>query len=355
MPKVIIKNLKKEIEFEKGKNLMKILLDNDIFIDNPCNGNGTCGKCKIKLLGEFSTHISNTQKKFLSREEIDEGILLSCLLEPEDDIVIETLSIEKDHKILKTGYLPNFENKPSIVKKVALVEKASLENQSSFEDLICRAFETDDIDFNLLKVEKTDGLMTGVFRDEKLIEVESGDTREDLYGLAIDIGTTTVVASLVDLNSGKEIMIDSMINPQKKYGLDVLTRITYASENEKEAAKNLQEIIVNAINDMMIKMSLKSNIALENIYEITLAANCSMLHFILGVDASSIGKAPYSPRFINSKSILAKEIGLNASSKAGIYSLPSVSSYIGADIVAGAYVSDLRNTKENVLLSLIHI
>ena len=291
MPKIFIKHQNKEIEFTPGENLLEILLENEIFVDNPCNGKGSCGKCKVRLLEGNLSAISETEGKFLKIYEVDSGVRLSCLVLPEEDITIELLQKERKHEVLTAGYMPDFEFKPSI----------------------------------------------------------PDDATDHVYGVAVDIGTTTLVTSLVDMKTGAEIAIASMINPQKKFGLDVLTRITYEIENPTDSIEKLQHTIVNALNVMIGEMCLEAEIERKNIYEISVAANCTMLHFLLGIDATPIGISPYTPAFVKSKNILASEIGLKAFADARLYCLPSVSAYIGADIVAGAYVCELQKAKENIL------
>ncbi|KMT21028.1 ASKHA domain-containing protein [Clostridium cylindrosporum] len=350
MPKISIKNQNKVFEYIQGKNLLELLVENNIFVDNPCNGKGLCGKCKIRLIEGNLSDLSETEEKFLKEEELRSGIRLACLVTPYDDITIEILQKERKHEILTTGYIPSFEYRPSISKRVVEIKKPNLDDQTPFEDSLCRAFDIQHIDWNILKQsEVTYGIVTGVFNGENLIGIELGDTSDVLYGIAIDIGTTTVVTALINMNTGEEITTASMINPQKKFGLDVLTRITYELENPKNAKEELQSAIVNSINDMIEDMCNKTKIDKKHIYEISIAANCTMMHFLLGIDTSSIGKSPYVPVFSRSKNIPAKDIGLKASVGARLYCLPSVSSYIGADIVAGAYVCGLHKALENVL------
>jgi len=302
MPKIFIKQLGKDFEYVPKKNLLQLLLENDIFVDNPCNGNGSCGKCKVRVLEGNLPPLSPTERKLLKEDEINADIRLSCLVVPKEDITIEILQKERKHKILTTGYVPEFEFNP-----------------------------------------------TGVFNDSELIALEAGDTTEFLYGVAIDIGTTTVVAALIDMNNGEELATASRINPQKKFGLDVLTRITYELEHPEGSKEELQKTIVEAINEMVEELCSEGKVKKENIYEISIAANCTMMHFLLGVDATSIGKSPYAPIFTKAKNISASDLGIKAAKCARVYCLPSVSSYIGADIVAGAYVCELHKAEENIL------
>lgn len=350
MPNIFIKEQNKKLEYNPSQSLLEILVENEVFIDNPCNGKGSCGKCKVRILEGNLPVISETEAKFLKREEIDSGVRLSCLVLPQEDITIELLQKERTHEVLTTGYIPDFNFQPSIHKTVFELKKPTLDNQISFEDSICNTFGVEKLDLWLLQQPRIkDEKITGIFNCDELIGIESGDTADLIYGIAIDIGTTTVVTSLVDMNTGKELSVASMINPQKKFGLDVLTRITYEIENPNDAKEKLQCEIVNAINEMIEDVCDQSGIDKTNIYEISIAANCTMMHFLLGVDATSIGNSPYAPAFVKSKTILAKEIGLKASPFARLYCLPSVSAYIGADIVAGAYVCQLHKADENIL------
>jgi len=190
--------------------------------------------------------------------------------------------------------------------------------------------------------------LTAIYTGETLIGVEAGDTNTKMYGIAVDIGTTTVVVSLVDLNKGLELGSETAINPQKEHGLDVLSRIDFV-RRKKNGLKTLQGTILNCINQLTAKICSENIVAMENIYEITVAANATMMHLFLGVDTDSIGKAPFSTVFSKSQDLAAGLLGLNSSPFARLYCLPGVSSYIGADIVAGVVVSQLKETHENVL------
>lgn len=350
MPKIFIKQLGKDFEYVPKKNLLQLLLENDIFVDNPCNGNGSCGKCKVRVLEGNLPPLSPTERKLLKEDEINADIRLSCLVVPKEDITIEILQKERKHKILTTGYVPEFEFNPTISKKIFEIKMPTLETQSPFEDSLCEALGSKKVNWKVLRdYESSYGTVTGVFNDSELIALEIGDTTEFLYGVAIDIGTTTVVAALIDMNTGEELATASRINPQKKFGLDVLTRITYELEHPEGSKEELQKTIVEAINEMVEELCSEGRVRKESIYEISIAANCTMMHFLLGIDTTSIGKSPYAPVFTKAKNISASDIGIEVAKCARVYCLPSVSSYIGADIVAGAYVCELHKAEGNIL------
>lgn len=270
---------------DEEKTLLEILLSAGEFVDNPCNGMGKCGKCKVRILEGDCSEISDDERKRLKPQDLDSGIRLSCLARPMSDLTLELMQKKLEHKVLTTGKMPKFK------------------------------------------------------KDEGL----SG------YGFAIDIGTTTVVATLVNLETGEQLSSASDINAQKHYGLDVLTRITYEYEHGEDGIINLQKAIVDSLNELMLSACKQSSVSIEQIENINVAANCTMMHMLLGVDARSIGKAPYQPAFKEAKEIPAKEIGLKGSDDCVLYCLPHVSSYIGADIVAGAYVCEMHKSNDNEL------
>ncbi len=349
MPKITIQMQENVLEYEIGKDLLQILLENDVYVDSPCNGKGTCGKCKVRILAGDPPKVTETEAGFLSDQELRTGVRLSCLVIPKGDLTLEILQEEGKHEVLSTGYLPEFTFQPGVSKRYIEIEKPSLQRQISYEEAICNALGTDQLDWRIFtNHKKIEENMTAVFHGEELIALETGDSTDRLYGVAIDIGTTTVVTSLVDVATGEELATAAMINPQKKFGLDVLTRITYQMEHE-DAAGKLQSAIIDGINTLIEELTVKAGIQRDNIYEIVIAGNCTMLHFLLGIEATSIGISPYAPVFLRAQTIPAADIGIDGAFGARVYALPSVSSYIGADIVAGAYVSELHRTEENLL------
>lgn len=283
MPEISVKNTGQVIEVPEGSYLLTELLKNSVFIDNPCNGTGTCGKCKVRVIGN-DRNIGQSEKKHLSDSEMENDVRLSCFVRVDSDLEIELIHKEKKGKVLSDGYVPEFEK----------------------------------------------------------------DLFNDGYGLAVDIGTTTVVAEAIDLKSGKAIGRSSMVNPQKQFGLDVLTRITYEYENE-DGIKSLQKCIVSGLNSLIDEIVEETCIDRKLIREMVVGANTTMLHLLLGVDARSLGKYPYNPAFKESRTVMVKDLGLELSDEATVYTLPNVSAFIGSDIVSGAYVCNMHNEKDNVL------
>lgn len=350
MPEIRIQPSGKVCTYTPGATLLEILLDAGCFVDNPCNGKGTCGKCRVKILSGDVDAPCSTEQKLIGEADLAAGIRLSCLIKPQTDLEVELLQKERKHKVLTTGYVPVFAFDVDIHKQVINIRKPTLEDQTSYEDQIKEQTGAKQLNFDALTAATfVPGMMTAVLHGEEIIGVEQGDTTDKLYGVAIDIGTTTVVCVLVDLLTGQELASASMINAQKHFGLDVLTRITYEIEQPETGVADLQKAIVDSINQMIGDTCMQTGVSRENIYEIAVGANCTMMHTLLGVDATSIGKAPYAPIFTGAQNIRANKVGLTAAKGARLYCLPSVSAYIGADIVAGAYVCELHKQQDNVL------
>src|SRR5699024_1675889 len=328
-----------------------MLLDNDEFVERPCGGSGTCGRCRIKHISGKLLLPSKDEEKFLSKDEICEGIRLACLIYPESDIEIDILDQEKNHRVITDGYLPDFNLSSSIWKRKFNIRKPTLEEPITYEELFKRELGLDRLEFNILKnIKMESGEFTAVFNEKRLIGLENGDTTDETYGIAVDIGTTTVIASLVDLNTGDIVDNEADINSQKNFGQDVLTRITYVIEHGDKGIKELQKSIVALLNKLVITLGKRNNINKDKIYNMTIGANSTMMHMLLGIESISLGKSPYAQIFSGARNIDSIDIGLDCMSPfARVNTLPSVSSYIGADIVAGCYVTNLHNTNKRVL------
>lgn len=263
-------------------SLLDGLLQNGYFVDNPCNGKGTCGKCQVKIVAGDAGEISASERKHLTEQQINSGIRLACYITDWTELEVEMIQEERKAKVLTAGYMPDFE------------------------------------------------------RDFK-----------EGYGISIDIGTTTVAISLVDLKNGQIIEEESMVNMQKNYGLDVLTRITYSNDHP-DGLHKLQEAIVGSINTMIGQVCKRAGIETSAIKDIVVGANTTMAHLFLGVDPGSLGRFPYTPEFTDLQEVDAKSIGLDAP-EATVYTLPHVSAFVGGDVVAGVYVAEMDKSKENQL------
>lgn len=207
------------------------------------------------------------------------------------------------------------------------------------------------IDYSpLIKKEYSNKYTVIRFKD-KIIGRERGNTTSLSYAVAVDIGTTTVVVSLIDMNKQKEIDIASSVNPQNNYGLDVVSRIQKAKS--KNNLLTMQRMVLNTVNKCIGELSQRRKVKKENIYATVVAGNPTMIHLFLGISPRSLGEAPYLPAFFDVALFPAKKLGLNICDFGWIYCLPLVSGYVGADVVAGIIAtSSLRKNRTSFLIDL---
>jgi uncharacterized 2Fe-2S/4Fe-4S cluster protein (DUF4445 family) len=189
--------------------------------------------------------------------------------------------------------------------------------------------------------------ITATLKDDRIISIERGDTTEKVYGVAIDIGTTTIVASLMSLKDGMEIASHAILNPQRIYGEDVMTRMNFAINKGKEL---LQQRVVKAINFLIDMLCKNRNIEKENIYELCIVGNTAMIHFLLGIDTKNMALSPYIGVFDGALTVTCKDLGINYGFE--IFIPPCPSPFIGADIVAGILATGLYRIDSGLFIDI---
>ena len=317
MINITIKNLKenKVISCEEGSNLYTVLSNHDL-MDAPCGGVACCGKCKVKVCDSPFT-ITEDESQFLTEQEVADGWCLACTHHVQEDIAIQLPPKEQVAPISCKGYLRPFTPKPNVEKTLNAAGN------------------------------------TEVWLGGQKAAEEQGDTTAKMYGIAIDIGTTTVVASLVDLHDGKELLSMSCLNSQKVFGQDVITRINFAMTHDrgtwaqqKTITKDLQTLI-QGIYDEFNKTG---EICANDVYDVTVGANNTMIHLLVGADPSSMGTTPYLPAFEGPQIVNGvKDLGLPVNPLCQVYCVPAVSSFVGGDITAGVLACGVHKKKDNVL------
>ena len=372
-----------------GKTLLEILAEAGVMPPSPCGGTGTCGKCTVTILAGRVADPTEDERRLFSEEELAAGRRLACQVFPEEDLEVGLSGESASGDILSEGYLPAFALDPPLAAKTVSLDAtitasheervAAALKQINFSKLICsggraggrplagsfgspsviwfhkhfqseNALREKSLPARLLRdLPQAGGRLTAMYDEGELIALESGDGPKRLCGLAVDIGTTTVVAALVDLKTGRELAVRSAINPQKSRGFDVLSRLSFIMEHPGRGLPALQRAVVDCLNELAEKACREAGTDINAVYAVTVAANTAMMHILLGVDPSSLGMTPFTPVFTNAKKLPAAEIGLRAAKGAGLYCLPSVSAFIGADIVAGIHVAGLRTRRETVL------
>lgn len=337
----------------KQQTLFDVLQKNGRQINSPCGGKGTCGKCKVQIIAGKAPPPCPEELEHFSDEELLKNVRLSCRLIPTDDLVIKLpKSNRENHQILIGENHAGLKRNPAICKDVFSCRTSTTQSPSYLAGL-AEILDISDLIEDPVFLQSVKNIfehdqLTAVYANNRLIGLEGGDTCDNTYGVAVDIGTTTVVVSLMDLNTGRQIDCATALNPQNAHGQDVLSRIEFAKRKD-DGLDILHKNIIDCLNQTIDTACKKNRIDQETIYDITVSANTTMLHLLLGVDPSSMGRSPYQPVFTQSLHLKAAAFGLRLSPFARLYCLPSVSSYIGADIVAGVAICRLRHTTGNVL------
>ncbi len=347
---------KKNIKVNEGTTILEALEEVGMNINTPCGGKGICGKCKVLVKKGIAAAVP-LEEELLSKEEIKKGFRLACQAKLFQDSIIELPSeIRLDFKRVFSsnlkGDIDRIKNNFSLgtnLKKVFLdLEKPSLDDQRSDWERIKDGLSLKKIEnisnlkacLEILKkipvlIREANFKITVILYNNEIINVEKGNTTKTSYGIAFDVGTTTVAGYLVDLNTGEELSAVAKANPQIIYGDDVISRIGFA-QKQKENLEILQREIVNTLNEIIKEAAQKAGVDTNNIYKITIAGNTCMHHFLLGLNPSYIAPSPYIPVIKENLNLKAKDIPkLILEPTANVYMLPNISAFVGADIVAG--------------------
>ncbi len=356
--------ISRRLYFPKEKTIYDVLIDSGIQFRTLCGGVGTCGKCKLQINKGKEILNSPTQSEIeiLNRTELAEGWRLACqtkinktkikqlkLSNPPQVIIFlpDELLIE-DFKILTSGIKKEIKILPNVKKFCISVEKASLDNPIPDLERILSGINSIsknrrksgeyDVELEVLKNisevlrEHSNELTITILNTSKIIHCEPKNKVEENYGVAFDIGTTTVVGYLINLTDGKTYAVASMLNPQIAYGEDLITRITYVKDN-KGGLQKLNSIVVDALNKLILKLCAEAKIIPSQIFEISVVGNSVMHHLFLGLNPISIGLSPYVPVVQQSLNVTPKNVNLNIYPYGNVYILPLIAGFVGADTI----------------------
>jgi len=354
--KVFFNSINREISAEKGDTLLDRMREEGVHIEAICGGKGFCGKCKVILEKGKVEKKSLIPDKMLSEEELDNGFYLACMVRLVEDctFTIPAESRIEKPKILISTELEIPELEPAVTKHLLKSKAKSSSLLLSYRkleliDYTGTAPRISDEVYN--RVSKLDGQVTvTVSRTNgfpEVINAEAGDTRSKSYGVAIDVGTTTLVAILVDLNTGEIIGRNSAMNSQITYGEDLVTRTAIA--RSQEGLKKLQKTVVDSLNGVIREMLDDAGISPDEVNDITVGGNTVMNHLFAGLESGylEIANVEVSRDPIIFKS---KEIGLAVNPESYVYCVPNVSRFLGGDAVGDVVASGMHMKEEMSLM-----
>jgi uncharacterized 2Fe-2S/4Fe-4S cluster protein (DUF4445 family) len=343
-------------------------------LESVCGGKGTCGKCKIKIEeGYFAKYrlgsslssveaIKAAPEKLVSRVQHKQGYRLACQSRVRGDVVVfvPEESRKGQQVVRKDASDLKIKVNPAVRKYCVELSPATLHDPlGDFERLgaaLNKKYRLNSltIDYQaLLKLQNTvrrgDWKITvSVWKGKEIIDVEAGK-RVAGYGLAVDIGTTTVAGYLCDLSTGAVLATDSLMNPQVAYGEDVMSRISYAVKSKK-GLKKLQRVVIAGLNLIASGAAEKAGVRRSDIVDMAVVGNTCMHHLFLGLDPAQLGRAPFVPAVHHSVDVKARDLGLRIAPGAYVHVLPNEAGFVGADNVGVLIAEEPYNQDEMLLI-----
>ncbi|MBA7608943.1 Na(+)-translocating NADH-quinone reductase subunit F [subsurface metagenome] len=360
MPVTVLFNpINRQVEVQRGENLLEIMRDAGIRVESLCGGKGNCGKCKVILESGDIQKVSKTPDKFLSQAELDQGYYLACMVRVQGDctFTIPTESRIDSPKILLTAEVDLGELDPSVTRYLLeaspFVDSPLLVSHRRITLKGYRGLQPrvdDDVYSKVQMLGEREPLTATVTRTNKfpeIIDVVPGDLTLSNYGLAIDIGTTTIVGFLANLTTGEILGRASEMNRQITYGEELVTRISFA--RKPEGLKVLQKSVVETINDVIRKLTSEADVSLDDISDICAGGNTVMNHMFTGLDPAYLELANVK---VSRDPIIqkAKDLGLQTNPEAYAYCVPNVSRFLGGDAVGDVLVSKMHRSDEISLM-----
>jgi len=326
----------------------------DLPIDSTCGGLGTCGRCRVRI-DDTAFPANAVDREWLTPVELSEGWRLACRAEVENDMecwVPEPMRMPLS-AIAGRGRAVAVE--PAVKKlPVELAVEDPLQTRSVEQELrrVLAASGYGSVMIPPEVMQQASELLQGpgpevtlTLCDEHLLRVEPGNTSDRCFGLAVDLGTTTVVGSLIDLAKGRVLAEKSLLNRQAVFGADVISRIAYTTGSDTRR-QEMQVAALETLNQLVIELADEAGIEERQIYHVMVVGNPTMLHLMLGIDAQPIAVAPFVTAFSNQQDVEAAELKLAIRPTARVQTLPFIGAYVGADTVGGLHATDLLRSKE---------
>lgn len=343
-----------------GSSLLEAARAAGLEVAATCGGRGRCCSCRVRILKGNVAPASVQDRIQLGSEGVRERFRLSCQTPVIGDcsVLVAPPRSEAGHRILATG-VPTRSDPRAILDSgvekhvIEVGARAATDGKTSdAEAILAHLGDRCAGGFPLEVLRKIPGALRAcgarvtitTFNGEA-IAIEPGDTSARKFGMAFDIGTTTLVATLLDLATGEHLATVSDLNPQAVYGGDVMSRIAFAQFDEKKLA-TLRSRVLNAVNELIDEACAAANVSGETIYKAVIVGNTCMHHLLLGIDTSDLGVAPYTPVVRAPMVMAARELPLKAAPNARICFLPIVAGFVGADTVAAALATGIHESEE---------
>ncbi len=323
---------------------------NGIAIDSTCGGHGTCKKCKVRI-ADGAAPATPLDARAFGEVELAEGWRLACRALAHDDLVVDVPPLQTRPKAATVGVGRQVILRPALQKRYVELDEPTLADQRT--DLERLRDAVDDLELQvdagvlrrLPRVLRESGYrVTCVVVDDLLLDIEPGDTSGRLHAIAFDLGTTTVVATLLDIRTGTPVAVRSRLNRQQPFGADVISRIS-ATMLDPEALGRLRELAAATLQELADEVCVEAGIDPAEVYEVALAGNATMTQLVLGIDPEPVGVAPFIMATRTYPNLPAAELGLQLHPRARATLFPALGAYVGGDVVAGLLATGMTRDR----------
>ena len=359
-------------QVEPGTSLLDAARNLGVEIESICGGHLTCEKCQVRIEeGRFQKHgiesnadhvtpASAAERELLGKR-FAQGYRSSCSALVKDDVLVFVPEESRTQKqvIRKAATDRVIEVDPAVRQVYVVVEAAQLgEHRGDWgrlQDALAEQWDMTELSIDFPVLQRLQPVLregkwkvtVTIWQDREVIDVEPG-LQIGAYGLAVDIGTTSIAAYLCDLRTGEVVATESMMNPQVAYGEDLMSRISYTDEH-RDGLQTMHNAIIEALNKLTARAIKQAGIRRRNIYEAAFVGNTTMTHIVLGIDPKEIGGAPFALATRDSVDVKARDLGLRFNPSANVHVLPSEAGHVGADNV-GVLIAEEPYTQEKIIL-----
>ena len=363
--------------FAEGTTVLQAARHLGVDIDSVCGGRGLCGRCQVTVSeGEFAKHgitsrldhispWNEVEQRFKdkSRKGMAEGRRLSCQCQLRDNVVIDVPADSQVHKqvVRKRAEARDIVLDPAVRLYYVTIEEPDMHNPSGDLERLIKALREQ---WDLQTVEGCDtstlrdlqktlragkwAVTVAVYEDTRIIAAWPGFS-DRVFGVAIDIGSTTVAAHVCNLHTGEVVASNGIMNPQIRFGEDLMSRVSYSMMNPG-GDKEMTATVIQAINEVLTESAAEAGCETDEILELTFVGNPIMHHLLLGIDPVELGGAPFALATNHGVNLRADEFNLTSVNKnARVFVLPCIAGHVGAD-TAGVVLSESPHTSEDIVL-----
>lgn len=333
-----------------GTTLWAVGVDLGLLTQSACGGRGICGKCRVRVAGDAPPP-TEADRRIFRGEDLAAGWRLACRLMVERDLTVHVPRAEEGLQVMVEGRRRPVSVEPLTRKVLLNLPRPSLADQrpdwARLEAGLAAVGQPADggslpLWRDLPKtLRQHDFLVTVALHGRRILDVQGGDTVSRCYGLAFDIGTTTVVGILVDLNTGRQLGVAAALNGQAVYGSDVLSRLTFA-QSDPEGVRKLQARVLETVNGLVDEVLAQAHVSREDVYAMTVVGNTIMEHLFLGLDPGGIAVSPFVPAIGHMVEVSAAEVGVRIHPRAVVTVFPAVGGYVGGDTVGVILTTELH-------------